>query len=65
MDKSKIIIQMPTNKTADNFNEWFKKEGFLAFMKSKSNKLTKHTDNFITCLSEDEKTEYGYYYELE
>jgi hypothetical protein len=49
-----------------NFAEWFSKEGFDLFVKSKFNKLRKgNSDSFITCLSADEETSNGHYYELE
>lgn len=61
----KIEIYFPTKKANDNFYKWFCSNGFDLFTKSKYNKLTKQTDNFITCLATNEKINSEYYIELE
>jgi len=55
-----------SEQASKNFAKWFSKEGFDLFTKSKFNKLSKeNSDSFITCLSTDEETSSGHYYELE
>jgi hypothetical protein len=50
-----IQIVVPDKQAAKNFSEWFRKEGFDAFTKSKHNDLKKHGDSYITCLATDER----------
>jgi hypothetical protein len=47
-----------------NFAKWLKNEGFDQFMKSKIND-TKNLVHITTCVSTDEKMDWGHYFELE
>ena len=60
-----IQIDLQSKKAADNFYKWFCEKGFYLFTESKYNKLTKVTDDFVTCLATDEKLDNGYYIELQ
>jgi len=61
-----IQIQLVNRQAVLNFARWFKKVGFDEFSKSEFNKLnSKNTDTYITCLSEDEKMNWGHYFEME
>lgn len=66
-----IQIEVPNKKASENFANWFRKEGFELFTKSKFNKLdAKNTDCYITCLATDEKltsfNEYaGVYFDIQ
>jgi hypothetical protein len=63
---NQIQIDATTEQAVENFAQWFKKEGFDLFIKSKFNKLKpNNTDNFISCLATDEKMEWGYYFQIE
>lgn len=65
MEQTQVQIDFTTKKAVENFSNWFNKEGFDLFTKSKYNKLTKTTDDFVTCLATDEKMDWGHYYELQ
>jgi ornithine cyclodeaminase/alanine dehydrogenase-like protein (mu-crystallin family) len=59
-----IQIGFNDEQKLKNFAKWLKKEGFDQFMKSKTND-TKNLDQIITCVSTDEKMNWGHYFELE
>jgi hypothetical protein len=56
-----LQIDFEDNQQLKKFTKWLKKDGFDLFLKSKFN----NDDNPITCISTDEKMEWGHYYELQ
>ena len=64
--KDEIQIRFSNEQALSNFVKWFNKQGFDLFTQSKFNKLIPdNTDSYVTCLSTDEKMDWGHYYELE
>lgn len=63
--KDVTIVFPNSDKAMQNFVKWFRNEGFDQFTRSKFNNDRKQLDHWITCLATDEKTDNGYYLELE
>lgn len=59
--KTLIQIEFDNNKQQEKFSKWFKSKGFELFI---NDNINSHGEP-ITCLSTDEKMDWGHYFELQ
>lgn len=63
---TQVQIEFGNSDQLATFVKWFKKQGYPMLITSNINiENPKGKDNQISCMSTDEKMEWGHYFELE